>query len=127
MNVEFIRRLAKHMRRIRHEAHYNQATFARKTECGTAACIAGHAVLLADGRLPREKGVPKYFDHEAIQDRARKLLGLSPMRAARLFCGDPRGDIQWPNEFALRFASEPAKSRVAADLLDAIASRKVKL
>lgn len=127
MNKAFLRRLARHMRRIRHEEHYDQATFGKKTGCGTAACLAGHAVLIADGKLPRADAGSywKDFDGDRIRRRARVLMGLPYVAANHLFSETP--GFHWPEVFGNRFNHEDRKSRVAADLLDALANGKVKL
>ena len=137
LNKALLRRLARKLRRLRHEEHYDQRHWAASNACGTAACIAGHA-LIECGWKPR-----LYFDTwerktiamEFVKDgkeadaevQAEKLLGLP--ENSGLF--HPNGS-EWPDEFRERFQEAipdgPAKqrpSRVAADLLDALADGKV--
>lgn len=171
MNVENIRALAKKLRRLRHEEHYDQSGWVEKTSCGTAACIAGHAALLAGYKPFLTPGCSDFtcfesnckrvshttFHSEKMKDSegkaervdtiAKRFLGVAGAKARQLFSGEPDGagydkncnpvsETAWPAEYAKRWASakggDPAAgcerpSRVAADLLDAIADGKVKL
>lgn len=157
MNVENIRALARKLRRIRHEEHYNQGRWMQRTACGTSACIAGHAAAMAGYRPVRRPDVGE-GPYETIEpdspmpvvvcaerpkakrklsEVAREWLGLTHSQESALFSEFP--DVDWPEPFAQRF--DAAKhgaviegnngverpSRVAADLLDAIAAREVKL
>lgn len=147
MNVKNIKALAKKLRRLRHEEHYNQSRFVQQTACGTACCIAGHAALLA-GYKPLGSGsnydpqtdMQKAGDVEFVADVAERFLGLTGYQAGILFTGDPAGkrevhNISWPEEFAIRWqkahrgpkVKRERPSRIAADLLESIASGKVRL
>lgn len=142
MNVEMLRKLAKKLRRIRHEEHYDQGEYAAKTQCGTTACIAGHAVLMEGYKLKFDPDDYEDWTKEcvtpagrtaSIHSQASKLLGLGYNAAYRLFSGEPFYD--WPEEYSGRLDTADPKSkdlskrpsRIAADLLDAIADGKVKL
>lgn len=136
MNVDNLRRLARRLRRLRHEEHYEQEEWARKTSCGTAACVAGHAVLSHGYRLVfepgnvstvwcRQVGSKEPLSH-SIRMLAREILDLDYYTGEMLFAAD--ADKKWPAEFAARWAAgKERKSRIAADLVDAIADGRVKL
>lgn len=137
LNKALLRRLARKLRRLRHEEHYDQSSWHIKTQCGTAACIAGHAVIEAGYRiLPADdpfdiplcsiEGGPPV----PIDEAAQELLGLDHLLSPDLFSEVPMWD--WPEEFAERWKRADPKgpapqrpSRVAADLLDALADGKV--
>ncbi len=53
--------------------------------CGTVACLAGHAAILAwqEGDL----SVPEYWEGNPIFQAARKFLGLTGSQADHLFYG----------------------------------------
>lgn len=91
MNVERIRQLAAHLRKPAPASHFNMDRWLQAdieddddrpigvvlNECGTAACIAGHAVALF---RPMEKV------HEfAIWRTAEGLLGLTADQSSDLF------------------------------------------
>lgn len=138
LNRELIRKVAARLRNLRHEAHYNQMDWVRKTECGTTACIAGWACLemglspkamvdlVTDWRLNAVIG-----EESPVSLAARNLLGLSEEQAHALFSDNP--DRVWPESYGDRFDDavygecKERPSRVAADLLEAVAAGKVKL
>jgi hypothetical protein len=145
LNRALLRKVAAKLRGLRHEKHYDQSTYGQSNDCGTAACIAGWTVLLSGYRLPLPKTAAEAADVYAIcigpdgkrlkiHTVARGLLGLTANQAANLFDG---GACSWPAEYSERFddALYPVKgetpkerpSRIAADLLDAIADGKVSL
>lgn len=47
MNIELLKRLRTRFLRMRHNEHFNMEQVAIRNECGTAMCIAGHALDLA--------------------------------------------------------------------------------
>lgn len=122
MNVANLRALAQKLRRIRHEEHYNQGVWTERTTCGSVACLAGHAIVLAGFRTildsQSEYGV-KQFDEESGPDPAvcaigsdgkkvkrlslvaRQWLGFTENQAETVFSEVPHA--QWPEEFALRW------------------------
>lgn len=55
LNIELLKRLKTRFMRMRHPEHFNMAVWAHKNECGTAMCIAGHALDL-QGYKTRPKG-----------------------------------------------------------------------
>lgn len=96
-----------------------------RTPCGTKACIAGHA-LIEDGfctpqELNRANGLCSWEDgYVNIEETARKLLGLSPNAASRVFDADGEG---WAEPYETRFReakTKEAKARVAADYINHI-------
>jgi hypothetical protein len=138
LNKPLLRRLARKLRRLRHEEHFDQSIWGSKTACGTAACIAGHAVLMAGWRLRSSEDDPTYLDlcvkkngtTDSVEDAAARLLGVSAEDYAYdLFSGDPA--LSWPPPYAERWIDRDSTgerpSRIAADLLDAIADGRVEL
>ena len=128
INRVLMKKVAARLRRLRHEKHYDQESWAIKTPCGTAACIAGHT-LIAAGLSPVQL-IKFHLDinSPSIEDAAQGLLGLDSGQSCDLFW--PSG-LLWPEEFAERFRNAKRRrerlSRIAADLLDAVADGKVKL
>lgn len=131
-NVEALRALAKKLRRLRHEEHYNQRVWATKTACGTAACVAGHAAVMAGWKLlpqPRhdQSGTccVKGKDEGAVEVVGAEVLGLD--WPCNLFSEDPA--TSWPEPFRSRWKkrerSGERPSRIAADYLEAIANGEV--
>lgn len=130
MNQQLLRAVATKLRRLRHEEHYDQSEALIKTGCGIVGCIAGWTVMLTPG-------VKVKFDDEgartvtyggrevrgSIPGFAQRRLGIGDGMAGWLFSGGAR--LWWPAEFSTRLLRE-RPSRVAADLLDAIADGKVK-
>lgn len=145
MNVEALRALAKKLRRLRHEEHYDQSLYAQKTACGTACCLAGHvaAGLGAKFIFKKEFYIVNPFAMFAtlggrrrrVSSIAREELKLGRVAAARLFSEAP--GLDWPEPFASRWEKRclcrrgkdksRRPSRIAADLLDALADGIVKL
>lgn len=140
LNVRLLREIATKLRRLRHEDHYCQSVIVAKTNCGTAACIAGWALVLSGEVHPKRKN----FDRDSIDgkmlDRAGALLGLerrvSDGHYHWLFATRPNADpldtkALWPEEYARRWTDSlhssngERRSRIAADLLDAIADGRV--
>lgn len=137
LNKPLLRKLALKLRRLRHEEHYDQGVWARTTRCGTAACIAGHAAALAGWSL---RPIPK--DEDPTPQDACVMGGreVPVMRVASALTGirddhwlfsDAPGD-DWPAPFDMRWRYAETSglerpSRIAADLLDAIADGKVTL
>lgn len=143
LNKPLLRRLARKLRRLRHEEHYAQEVTAVKTSCGTAACIAGHTVdelkyrLVFEPRLQHDRGDlaldeclhPMTGKPVSVIEAARKELGLSQDAACALFSAYPTES--WPEVYASRLArrddTKERPSRIAADLLDAIADTNGKI
>jgi hypothetical protein len=141
LNKPLLRRLARKLRRLRHEEHYDQTEILNKTSCGTVACVAGHAVLAAGYKLRLERlepcGItdcricatvkpdvvcvdPKTGKEVDVLTHAQRALGLTGREAERLFDGGVVG--AWPDAYADRWkAGNERPSRIAADLLDAVA------
>jgi hypothetical protein len=88
---------------MRHKKHFNMRVVAKRTECGTAMCIAGHALDLAGYKMRlRRDVVPKSFgdfgrlDFDYVSPNgyhvverpllvAARELGLTPDEAHPLF------------------------------------------
>lgn len=82
-----------------HPEEWNQAHW----HCGTAACFAGRAALLAGGNWVNDKSscvvvapddppsdvfmVRGGEGHVLVEDRAKRVLGLTEEQADRLFAG----------------------------------------
>lgn len=130
MNRPLLRAVAKKLRGLRHEEHYDQNKVMVKTQCGTAACIGGWAATLAPGvkvDWPFGSHVLTYKGRTVKESTlvfARRQLGISNQMARWLFSGGPT--LAWPDAYAQRLTGGERPSRVAADLLDAIADGKVK-
>jgi hypothetical protein len=130
LNRALLRKLARKLRRLRHEEHYRQGSYGQETECGTAACIAGHTVLMSGHNLGEcygqcVKGGRVYDIHRTAQ----RLLGLTDGEASRIFGAVA---LYWPSPYDWRYQaaawgnSKERPSRVAAEMLMAIAAGKVK-
>lgn len=81
----------------------NGAKEVKFAKCGTAACIAGWAVLLHDKRIT---------NYDEIARRASELLELDEMKSYRLF-----GATWWPEPFGSQYrkAKTPtARAKIAA-------------
>ena len=81
MNVENMQRLIAFLKELPDE-RFTMRVFSEEAECGTVACIAGWAAILAAeerGELPKEG--------EEKRD-AREFLGLSAVEADFFFFGD---------------------------------------
>ncbi len=80
MNAENLRTLAHELRAD--PESYDQSTWGYETECGTVACVAGHAAKLA--------GLPLNRRGSLIAKAAREWLGIDSAAASTLFNSDPR-------------------------------------
>ena len=63
---------------------------AQMSECGTAACIAGHTILAA-----YELGIPLLEDSWMFSDVAKALLGVDEHQADSLFAGGENNARNW--------------------------------
>lgn len=114
-NVELLERIARRLSRIRHKRHFNMKDWARQTRCGTAACIAGHVLLLEGGQPAnyascvgnaRAMKVTNLFKMpsgsvETAYNGAMQRLKLTAEEANRLFYSDA-----WPDGYS-RGRSDP--------------------
>lgn len=135
LNRPLFRRVALRLRRLRHEFHYDQGRWVIKTECGTSACIAGW-VAMAEGWKPRNFGEYSIEttwkkgknQHDDVADIATRLLGVPKIGASALFDYLGGSPVRWPASYIDRWNQhEERRSRIAADLLDAIADGKVRV
>ena len=84
MNVRLLRKIRKHILENPKRLDMGVFLFREKThphyykypECGTVGCLAGWACVLS-----KEADVPI----AQLEDRAKKLLGLTPRQAGKLF------------------------------------------
>jgi hypothetical protein len=109
MNTELLLKVKERI--LAHPKALEMATWGiavpESTHCGTLACIAGHAVHIATGRV--ELG-------RRAERTAKELLGISPDQAFRLFFVD-----EWPPNFFNSYANTKDKvkaAKVAADRID---------
>lgn len=82
-----------------HPKTHDQGWWFTPTECGTVACFAGWASLLAGDRPVPMSGSLVYTDDtwqmEHVRGRAQELLGLTLEEACRLFAGgNTRADLR---------------------------------
>lgn len=81
--------------------------------CGTAACIAGWAVLLGDGITGKQLND---LNSNQIWERAEKLLGITPVEADGLFY-----EANWPLPYRDRYddaTSQKELAEVGAERID---------
>lgn len=117
MNIELLKKVRNRLRRMKHKEHFVMRVFVSKNECGTAACIGGHALLIAgykpttwDEAVQEFKEVIPPGKKKAIPiwEAARQALGLDETEAGKLFV---KG--RWPDQFR-----EDNLPRTAADRID---------
>ena len=92
-------------------------TYSQEWFCGTAHCIAGHAVAIADPALWLNCRDGSDFDSKEVSNRATELLRLSWDQDARL-CSFPS---TWPNRLRDRYlaaTTDRERAEVAADRID---------
>ena len=126
MNVKLLRKIQKHIlaepRRLAmcdwiqrgkpgQELTFQDGSVIGQTyaECGTAACIAGWAVILSSKRTPK--------DSDTVLDRAIKILGITEYQSDSLFLRS----LGWPQKFSQAYlaAKTPSgKARVAVRRID---------
>lgn len=116
MNVELLRKVEKHIleepkrlymskwiRRVKQHELLDQAGNPREyASCGTAACIAGWAVIL--NNEPFDEREPDFFNPSPIFEKARTILQLTEPEAIRLF--EP---LHWPTQFYVGLADDGSK------------------
>ena len=79
-NVELLQRTMQYI--MDHPEQHDQRHWVVNTDCGTAACFAGWAMILS-GRKITSGSSSSYIGREA-----RELLGLTRVESMTLFCGD---------------------------------------
>lgn len=121
-NIELLKRLRTRFLRMRHPKHFNMGDVAQKTDCGTAMCIAGHALDLEGYRFNLDEDgdflecfAPngRRVHNELV--RAQRLLGLTKDEAQR--CGSTDTDNGLFLRFDLKTPKQAAKviERLIAD------------
>jgi len=102
MNVELLEKVEQKLRRLRHKRHFHMATWGEKNDCGTTACIAGHALLMEGYKIPADQSFREH-EQQFISpsgrmvkpfNAARKILGLTESQAEKLFAA-----YKWPIRF----------------------------
>lgn len=99
-NYELIKQLADYIET--HPEEHDQNAWGHRTACGTTACAAGHAIILAgyspiwetsadDQTGAWMMGVEGFG--RFVGDVAQDLLGLSGREALRLFYNTRNGDV----------------------------------
>ena len=83
---------------------FDISSWGKKTDCGTAGCIAGHAVAVfaPDFWRLHLRGEPVGL----VKDKAAEILGLTEEEADGLFVGSDDGeDPIWPSQVAWAMAT----------------------
>lgn len=110
LNVPLLTKVLDHI--TAHPAEWNQGVWAEETTCGTAACVAGWAVIMSGHPLVFEANVRMYdpdsleisnsgpcarftANNEYIADVARHELGLTKGQAECLFDSANKLDSLW--------------------------------
>jgi hypothetical protein len=98
-----------------HPEQHNQSLYGIQNECGTTACVAGHAVLMAGDEVEwynhedKNQRIMMSVKHDGqwmpVFEAARSVLDLSSQQAIELFyCWDNDIDVlkgivkRWANE-----------------------------
>lgn len=118
INEDLLRRVLEHI--TAHPDEHNQNDWAaRGPACGTAMCLAGHAVVQGGYALAWRRAAPTYpvlgvrevasetTDGLDVSELAQELLGLTSWEAGRLFFDAESLDDLW------RIASELTDGRVS--------------
>lgn len=120
-NIPLLKKLRTRFLRMRHPEHFNMVAVTTKTDCGTAMCIAGHALDLAgykrryvgspwasvDGMGDHDWYTPSGCKVQNSMSAARRLLGLTKKEAQ-----DER-NYNEDNGLFLRFDLETPKQAAA--------------
>ena len=116
MNIGLLKRLRTRFLRMRHAEHFNMGPIAARADCGAVMCMAGHTLELAGykrtvrpdsfkggvlwiGRLDYRFIAPSGRTVRNPIAAAQRELGLSRLRAEKLFCDF---DIRTPQQAAIR-------------------------
>lgn len=92
-NLPLLRKVLDHI--DAHPEEWRQEVWVSKTPCGTAHCIAGHAVVLSGGQFVTLNRVRIGEKVQNVHNVAADLLGLDDRTADDLFdAGNTREDIQ---------------------------------
>lgn len=118
INEDLLRRVLEHIT-AHPEEHDQNDWAARGPRCGTAMCLAGHAVVLGGHALAWRRAGPTYpmpgvrevasetTEGLEVSELAQELLGLRPWEADRLFFDAQSLAHLW------RIASELTDGRVS--------------
>ena len=83
---------------------FDISTWGKKTDCGTAGCIAGHAVAVFEPDFWRQflSGKPV----GSVKGKAAEILGLTADEAGGLFVGEGYlAERLWPNKGGWSFVT----------------------
>lgn len=118
-NIELLKRLRTRFLRMRHSEHFDMETLASKTECGTAMCIAGHALELGGVKRRRNSHRDEFewfYPNGRRVDNpiatAQRLLGLTYAEARTRSGLFYRYELDTPREAAKALADiiqDPSK------------------
>lgn len=143
MNTQALLDLAARLRALP-DAEFDMANWWAQSDdgCGTVACLAGHAALMAGATVPKcadsfcGSGSSFIYHKHRVNAPAfaQKVLGLSNAQAAALFHSGLDG---WPVEYRQRYKcahprmTQPVSGEstriIAAELLEALARGEVQL
>lgn len=113
-NVALLEKVERKLRRLRHKGHFYMPSFARETECGTSACIGGHALMIEGYKPDFTQDLEILFRSPTGEwveswNASQRLLGLTREEAHRLFLY-----ANWPDVFRSHRSLE-VDPKVAAD------------
>jgi hypothetical protein len=105
-NIELLKRLRTRFLRMKHRKHFAMETVAERNECGTAMCIAGHALNLQGYRFKfNEYGVLE----QTFRPSGRPLKGGLLSAAAKELRLDYYGTAhELFNDFSLKTPKQAA-------------------
>jgi hypothetical protein len=126
MNIQRLRKLAKYI--LAYPSKYDQNSF-----CGTQACLAGHAAILAG--IPVSEIINDSYSYSTIlnefiiKEKAQKYLQLTKEQGERLFSPTfPPDELEfffpeesWPEKFNNRYekAKTPrTRAKIAAQRIE---------
>lgn len=120
LNKQLIEQVRDHV--LAEPRRYDQGTFGESvpvdiSPCGTQACLAGWAVMMA-GRMTLPEIIRS--DSGVVMSEAALAMGLDDLQAENLF------GWNWPEPFAQEYSNadayedSAARARVAGDLLNAV-------
>lgn len=106
-NIELLKRLRTRFLRMKHKEHFNMESVAIKTQCGTAMCIAGHALDLAGYKFKFGEG---RYQSALYTPSGRKVKGGWLQVAARAM-GLDYDNVAYPlfHEFDIKTPKQAAE------------------
>lgn len=118
-NVELLRRVLEHI--TAHPEEHDQRVWARHTDCGTAMCLAGHAVTITGHAIDYGKHSWSGLVYltragESIEDVAARELGLSDDQAENLFDPDNTRAELWREAAQITDGAIEIPAEIAAQI-----------